>query len=234
MSELDRIRSEYARRAADQRLRGRYSLFAAGELLMRHDRERFVLRALHRAGFDPLGGFDVFEVGCGEGGVMLDLLRWGADPARLFGCDLLPEHVAQARRRLPLLTRLTVADGGALPYSDVAFDLVLQFTLFTSVLNNGLRQRIAREMWRVLRPGGAVLWYDFRVQGRNPAVRAIRPREVRALFPRGEFTARRVTLAPPLARQLASWGWLGCEVLSRIPWLCTHDLILIRKPTESV
>jgi ubiquinone/menaquinone biosynthesis C-methylase UbiE len=184
---------------------------------------------LRGAGFESLANLEMLEMGCGSGGVMLDLLRWGADTARLHGCDLLPEHVARARQRLPLESTLSAAEGGALPYPSARFDLVLQFTVFTSVLDESLRRRMAQEMWRVLRPGGAVLWYDFRIQGRNPAVRAIPPREVRALFPQGEHTGRRVTLAPPISRRLARWSWLGCELLALLPWLRTHDLILIRK-----
>ncbi len=230
MAELDRIRAEYARRAQDPRLQGRYSPFQPGALFTMQTRERAILRLLRQAGFAPLDRFDILEVGCGEGAVMLDLLRWEADPTRLCGCDLLPDRVACARRRLPAATGLAVADGGALPYPTARFDLVLQFTVFTSVLDQGLRQRIAAEMWRVLRPGGAVLWYDFRFQGlHNPAVRAIHPRQVRPLFPQGRFLARRVTLAPPIARRLARWSWPGCELLDRLPWLRTHDLILIRK-----
>ncbi len=230
MDELDRIRAEYARRAQDPRLRGLYSLFRPDVLFTVQTRERTALRLLRQAGFEPLDRFDILEVGCGEGGVLLDLLRWGADPARLHGCDLLPDRVVQARQRLPAATPLAVADAGALPYPSACFDLVLQFTVLTSVLDEGLRQRIAREMWRVLRPGGAVLSYDFRFQGfDNPAVRAIHPRQLRQLFPHGEFTARRVTLAPPIARRLAWWSWSCCELLAHLPWLRTHDLILIRK-----
>jgi ubiquinone/menaquinone biosynthesis C-methylase UbiE len=192
-------------------------------------RERASLRLLRRAGLEPLGGLDVLEVGCGEGGVLLDLVRWGAEATRLAGCDLMPGRLDRARQRLPAGTGLTTADGGSLPYPAARFDLVLQFTVFTSVLDPDLRRRMARELWRVLRPGGAVLWYDFRVQGRNRAVRAIHPREVRALFPKGAFTAQRVTLAPPITRRLIGWSWLACEVLARIPWLRTHDLVLIRK-----
>jgi hypothetical protein len=40
---------------------------------------------------------------------------------------------------------------------------------------------------------------------------------------------RRVTLAPPIARRLAKWSWLACELLHVIPWLRTHDLVLIQK-----
>jgi len=161
--------------------------------------------------------------------VLLDLIRWGADPARLHGCDLVPQHVASACRRLPQSTSLAAADGGALPYPATCFDLVLQFTVLTSVLDRALRRRIAQEMWRVLRPGGAVLSYDFRFQGSNPSVRAVRPREMRELFPDGAFTHRRATLAPPVARRLVRWSRLACELLQSIPWLRTHDLMLIRK-----
>jgi ubiquinone/menaquinone biosynthesis C-methylase UbiE len=229
MAELDRIRAEYARRARDPHLEGRYSPFRPDVQLALQMRERATLEVLRRAGFEPLAGLDILDMGCGEGQVLLDLLRWGADAEHLHGCDLLPGRLAAARRRLPAATALAVANGGALPYPAARFDLVLQFTVFTSVLDATLRQEIAAEMWRVLRPGGAVLWYDFRFQGRNPAVSAIHPRQVRALFPRGRFISRRVTLAPPLARPLARWSRPAAELLACIPWLRSHDLILISK-----
>ena len=229
MNELDRIRTEYARRAQDPRLSGLYSLFRPDVQFLTQMRERVALRMLYQAGYRSMSSLEILEMGCGGGSVMLELLRWGADSARLHGCDLLPERVRDARRRLPAAKTLITADGGALPYPAARFDLVLQFGVFTSILDLDLRRRMAHELWRVLRPGGAVLWYDFRVQGRNPAVRAIRPREVQGLFPQGELTTRRVTLAPPISRRLASVSWLACELLARVPWLRSHDLILIGK-----
>lgn len=229
VSELDRIRVEYARRARDPDLSERYSPFRPDVQFTMQTRERALLRLLLREGYHPLDQRDLLEVGCGGGGVLLDLIRWGAAPARLHGCDLLSDRTDSARQRLPSSTLLAVADGGSLPYPSSRFDLVLQFTVFTSVLEGALRYRIAQEMWRVLRPGGAVLSYDFRFQGRNPAVRAIHPREMRELFPEGEFIHQRVTLAPPIARRLARWSWLACEMLHVIPWLRTHDLVLVRK-----
>ena len=49
---------------------------------------------------------------------------------------------------------------------------------------------------------------------------------VRELFPQGRFTARRVTLAPPLARAFPA----AYPVFNLIPWLRTHRLVLIEKP----
>ncbi len=228
--ELDRIRDEYARRASDPRLRDRYSLFEPGVLFMLQTRERAALKLLRRSGIDSLDQMDVLEVGCGSGGVLLDLLRWGVRPSRLHGCELVLQRASQARNRCPARTPITVADGGNLPYCDSCFDLVAQFTVFTSVLDADLRRRIAESMWRVLRPGGAVLWYDFRYQGNNPAVAAIRPAQVGQLFPQGQMSGVRVTLAPPIARRLTRLCWWASETLSFLPWLRSHDLILIRKP----
>ena len=229
VSELDRIRTEYARRSHDPDLNELYSFSRPDVQFTMQTRERAILSLLQQAGYHPLDRLDLLEVGCGGGAVLLDLIRWGADPGRLQGCDLVPERVASAHSRLPRETSLAVADGGALPYPSARFDLVLQFTVLTSVLDGALLGRIAGEIWRVLRPGGAILSYDFRFQGANPAVRALHPRELRALFPEGEFTQQRITLAPPIARRLAPWSWLGCELLHVIPWLLTHDLVLIRK-----
>jgi hypothetical protein len=50
-------------------------------------------------------------------------------------------------------------------------------------------------------PRRRVLWYDFTYNNpRNPDVRGVPLARVRQLFPQSRVTARRVTLAPPLAR----------------------------------
>jgi hypothetical protein len=86
-------------------------------------------------------------------------------------------------------------------------------------------------MWSWLRPGGAVLWYDFTVNNpRNPDVRGVTLKRVHQLFPQGRVTAQRVTLAPPLARLLCRWhpGLYG--LFNTLPLLRTHVLAWITKP----
>ena len=89
-----------------------------------------------------------------------------------------------------------------------SFDIVSQFTVFTSILSPELRRAIAAEMIRVTRPGGVVLWYDFRVNNpRNDQVRRVGARELRELFPGCEVHLRPTTLAPPVARRLVPLSW---------------------------
>lgn len=45
-----------------------------------------------------------------------------------------------------------------LPYEDESFDIVMQFTVFTSILDSEMKQNIAREMLRVIKPDGIILW----------------------------------------------------------------------------
>lgn len=222
MSELDQIAARYARRDAGDR----YSLLRPEVWQMWQERQRALLKLLAQRPGGP-ADWRATEVGCGAGGNLLDLLRLGLQPAHLTGIELLPERLAAARAALPAGVRLLAGDAATADVAPASQDLVLQSTVFSSILDDALQQRVADAMWRWLKPGGAVVWYDFTVDNpRNPDVRGVPLARVRALFSQGRFTARRVTLAPPLARALpAAYAWLNA-----IPWLRTHRLVLIDKP----
>jgi len=55
-----------------------------------------------------------------------------------------------------------------LPYAAHSFDLTMQFTVFSSVLDDEVKANVAREMLRVTRPVGMLLWYDFWLNPSNP------------------------------------------------------------------
>ncbi|MDR7334691.1 class I SAM-dependent methyltransferase [Roseateles asaccharophilus] len=222
MSELEQIAQRYARRDAGDR----YSLLRPEVWQMWQERQRALLRLLAQRPGVP-SDWHATEVGCGAGGNLLDLLRLGLQPSHLTGIELLPDRLTAARAALPEGVRLLAGDAGAADVAPASQDLVLQSTVFSSILDDALQQRVADAMWRWLKPGGAVVWYDFTVNNpRNPDVRGVPLARVRELFPQGQFAARRVTLAPPLARALpAAYG-----LLNLVPWLRTHRLVLIAKP----
>ena len=169
-------------------------------------------------------------VGCGAGGNLLELLRLGADPARLVGSELLPERTAAARRRLPSMLEVHEGDALALPFAPASFDLVLQVTVFTSLLDDAFQQRLAQRMWQWLRPGGAVIWYDFAFDNpSNQHVRGVSMARVKTLFPQATIDVRRVTLAPPIGRRAASVHPMFWRALNLLPLLRTHRLAWIGK-----
>ncbi|MEV0898447.1 class I SAM-dependent methyltransferase [Actinoplanes sp. NPDC049802] len=100
-------------------------------------------------------GAAVLDVGTGPGRLLHELARRRPD-LRLAGADLSPDMVALARR--PGI-RLDVADVAALPWPDGSLDLVVS-TLSAHEWPNP--EAAATELFRVLRPGGRILVYDFR------------------------------------------------------------------------
>ncbi|AFU45171.1 type 11 methyltransferase [Acidovorax sp. KKS102] len=209
---------------------GRYSYFSPDVLLSAHQRQRATLNLLASKDIQTLRDLDLIEVGCGNGGNLLELLLLGATPERLSGNELLDERLRHARSVLPDAVRLWPGNAADLALGESSFDIVYQSTVFSSILDDALQESISAAMWRWLRPGGAVLWYDFTYNNPcNPDVRGVSLRRVQALFPQGRITSRRVTLAPPLARVLvrchpALYGLFNC-----VPWLRTHVLCWIEK-----
>lgn len=228
MGEIERIRHAYADRARRQ-LDGRYSLLDPANLYLFQRRERALLHLVRRRGLLPLAGRRVLDVGCGSGEVLHDFVRYGADPALAAGIDLSPERVKTAGTRLPSAA-IAIGNAAALPVEAATFDIALQFTLMSSVLDHSTRGEIARETMRILRPGGTVIWYDFTWNPGNRDVRGVPLGELRRLYPGCEIDVSRVTLAPPLSRRIARMSWTLCRLLEVLPPLRSHLLAAITKP----
>ena len=225
------VAERYARRATRGNGADLYSPLRAEVMLSRQQRQRVMLELLSRHATQPLEQLRVLEVGCGNGRNLLELASLGFDASRLVGNELLPERAAAARGQLPAATAVHEGDAAALPFEEDSFDLVYQSTVFSSLLDRAFQQRLADVMWRWVRPGGAVLWYDFTYDNpRNPDVCGVPLSRVRALFPCARIDARRVTLAPPLSRRAARIHPTLCNVLNALPLLRTHLLCWIGKP----
>lgn len=225
--DLERLEAVYAER--DRRLAGgeRYAPSRPGQRFIAEGRRRALGELLGREGLARLAQARILELGCGQGGILQEYLALGADPRRLHGAELLAERIRTARARLPELP-LVCADGRRLPYAGGCFDLVLQYTVFSSVLDERIRAQLAGEMRRVLRPDGLVVWYDFWWNPLNRDTRGLRPAAIRRLFPGCTFQFRRVTLAPPLARRLAPVSWRLARLLESSGLLNSHYLAAIR------
>jgi SAM-dependent methyltransferase len=230
MKEADAVRARYARRAKTGP-DARYRMLNPAVWQSVQERQRAVLRLFDRVAPAELSQLRLLEVGCGAGGNLLELLRFGFDAANLTGIELLDERHAQARHALPAALDLIHADATEAPLADASFDIVMQSTVFSSLLDNAFQQRLADAMWRWLKPGGGVLWYDFTIDNpRNADVRGVPLARVRELFPHGDVRARRVTLAPPIARAVTRVHPSLYTLFNTVPLLRTHVLVWIAKP----
>jgi SAM-dependent methyltransferase len=227
-AEVARVRAVYAKRGQGLASE-RYARSQPFELCLQHEKETRVVALLKRWRGASLAGMSILDLGCGRGAFLRLLLEHGAVPGRLFGVDLLQDRLAAARLLSPHI-QFAFANAGTLPFRDGAFDLVMQFTTFTSILSMDYKKTVAREIHRVLAPGGALLWYDFMFDNpKNSDVRGIKRSEIQHLFPGYRMTGRRLTLAPPLGRPVARLGCPLYHLLAEFRPFCSHYMCLLEK-----
>jgi SAM-dependent methyltransferase len=106
---------------------------------------------VERAGVQP--GMDVLDVACGTGNATIPTVRLGA---RAVGLDLVPELLAIARERAAdAMVEVDWVEGDAedMPFGPDSFDRVL--STFGCMFAPD-HERMAAELLRVCRPGGAI------------------------------------------------------------------------------
>lgn len=200
---------------------------------MSEERMRVLGQMLEENGFMPLANRRILDIGSGSGKVLASLMQWGALPKNLFGVDLLPEQIEAAKQRFPGI-QFTQGNAEHLDFEEKYFDLVLLFTVFTSILDRRMAHNVAGEVQRVLKPAGAVVWYDFRYNNPyNHNVRGMTKEAIRTFFPYFSLKLRAVTLLPPVARRLGRATSALYPILSGIPCLRTHYAGILVKPREA-
>lgn len=113
------------------------------------------------AQMDSLAGWsgaDALELGCGIGDVTAFLAAAGG--FRAVGADMDPAQIALARARHGVRPGLefVVADAARLEFPAASFDLIVSQNVFHHIPD---WRGAVREIGRVLRPGGYVLWLDL-------------------------------------------------------------------------
>ncbi len=224
-----RIARRYRERDASAALSGFWTLRNPVVLHGAQERERVVLELLSQQRVE-LTGLRLLDLGCGAGGEFGHYLRWGAARSDLVGVDLMLQRLQAAQGRHGC--RFVQASGAALPFATASFDLVVQNVVFSSIVEAALRQQVAAEMLRVLRPGGWLLWYDAeRTRNRDPSFRAVPRAEVERLFPGVRWQWRPLSSDLGLATRVERWfGHRALPLLDGMRVFRTHGLGLGQRP----
>ena len=227
-NDIDRLRTVYKAKRIRNPNDNRYSLSNPSYLFSVQQRQRFTVKLLRRYYGKPLEFSKILEIGCGSGGVLGEYHQLGATPQYLTGIDLLFDRLEEARRQLPL-AGLGNVDGQNLPFPGESFDIVMQYTAFSSILDLYIKKNMAVEMLRVLKCDGIIVWYDFWLNPTNPQTKGIRPGEIKNLFSDCRFDFQKITLAPPLARKIVPISWKVATFLESLGFLNSHYLAIIQK-----
>ena len=206
------------------------SILEPGNLLMVQERERLLRRILEEHDIRSLEGIRAFEAGCSTGYNLRLMVQWGAAPRDQAGQDLSDEAVAYCAAHSDQI-RVHPGSANQIPEPDELFDLSLAFTLFSSVPDEDVAHGIAKELFRITRPGGLILVYDLRRDNpRNATVHKLADDDLRRWFPSCPMKAHHLTLAPPIARPVGRWAPFLYGPLAALPPLRTHTLWVLRRP----
>jgi SAM-dependent methyltransferase len=218
------IRQEYIRRKAHPKAGPGHAMF---ESRLRH------YDALFEAlGCRPIGSRPFLDMGCANGAWLeLCCQRWGAIPENCVGVDLRRDLIECWRQEHPdSKIRLICQPAHELDFADHSFDLVHHSMMLSSIPYRPLRDCIAQAMWRLLRPGGYIVSYDFWTNPTNRQTVGIRHAELQRLFPQARLAfARTITVAPPISRLLARWGDRLVLGLEKLRVLNTHYLVALAR-----
>jgi ubiquinone/menaquinone biosynthesis C-methylase UbiE len=226
MTDGERIREVY-RSYEDQGRDRLWDMANRGFARLSRDRDLRLRDLLARS--LPAGPASLLDVGCGNGWLLASVgQRW--PDVRLTGLDLQPERVEEARANAPE-AHLVVGSADALPFEDNAFDVVSAITLMSSLPTERMEADAAREVARVTRPGGWLIWFDLRYDNpTNPAVHGIDGRRLATLFPGWAQELESSTVLPPLARRLGRSTPVLYPILELVPPLRSHLIGRLRCP----
>jgi ubiquinone/menaquinone biosynthesis C-methylase UbiE len=225
--ETERARHLYTERQEDPVLARTYAPFQPAVLFTVQERDWVLADLLRRSGLYSLADLDILDVGCGNGGELRRMTTMGATPTRLTGIDLTPVRIEAARRAMPA-SRFEACSAHQLPFPDNSFDLVTQYVTFSTMVNPRLREAAAREMLRVLRPEGRILWYDIRKARPSPDLTPVGLAEIRSLFPDCRIEMRSVTLGWRTCQSAVIRSRTAAQLLQKLPFARSHYAGLIR------
>ena len=207
----------------------RYAWHRPDIVLQQGMRARVLSRMLVATVGTDLANVRVIDVGCGNGAFLRQLIDWGATPANLTGTESQQDRLELAASRTASGVRWHGGPLSALPAG--GSDLVAAHTVFSAILDPALRQQLAADMWRLLKPGGWTMVFDFRYNNpKNPHVRRVTREELDGFWPGEHQQYQTLLLVPPISRALAGLPALVTETLAAVaPPLRSQFIYMCRK-----
>ena len=219
MSETELVKDRYERRKRN----GIYESKSFVSFVV-SEREKIYSKIL-KSHFAETKNLKMLEIGAGTGSNLSYFLNKGILADNMYANELLNDRLNELKKNFPDVNLISGDATQIVQVSD--FDLIFQSTVFTSILDNSFKQKLALKMWQLLKPGGIILWYDFTYNNPNNSdVKGIKTDEIKKLFPLGkEVKFYKVTLAPPIGRRAGNLY----PLFNVFRFLRTHVIAVIKK-----
>lgn len=221
MNEIQKIEERYKTRKENPLKENIYFQYFA-----KQERELKYLEIVNKHWKNNFSNCKILEIGAGVGDNLLFFHRIGIPWQNIFANELLKERVSLLRENLK---SSTIIPGNALDLDfDRYFDIVIQSTVFTSILDDNFKRELALKMMKMVKKEGIILWYDFKYNNPyNKDVKGVSINEIRELFKEAsDINFYNVTLAPPIARRI---GRFYNFINFLFPFFRTHLISIVYK-----
>lgn len=223
-TEIEKVFDAYDRRKNNDRVQKNqqnfyFNHFAQSERELKYNE-------IIKSRFKTLETVKFLEIGAGVGNNIYFFKKIGLAWDNIFANELLPDRFIELKRNFPDINTIE-GDACKIPFENNSFDIILQSTVFTSILDIETKINLANKMWSLLKPSGIILWYDFQFDNpNNRDVKGICKKEVIELFKGArKVDFHKVTLAPPIGRRVKKLY----PFLNIFPFLRTHYIGVIEK-----
>jgi ubiquinone/menaquinone biosynthesis C-methylase UbiE len=166
-----------------------------------HQAVQMMQPILARLGFKPSAS-RILEIGCGLGKHFPGFLRLGFE--QIWGLDVSPEMVRLATDMCPIRTaRFVIGSGKDLAtFERNSFDYCFSYTVFQHIPDEDIVQTYFREIFRVLRPGGA---FQLQFRKRRPVLHSIALAFPETYAKRAQLLYQRAVGAPLVPGGVRTW-----------------------------
>lgn len=172
---------------------------------------------------------EILDIGCASGNKTEDLMNLGFQSEKIFGIDIRKNSIKNAKIKYPN-SNYFYMDARNTLFPNEKFDFINVFTLFSSILDKKNQLKVSKEIIRILKPGGFIIFYDIRYKSPfNKNLIEIKKKRINSLFPEMKKKIKTITLLPPIARNMGSLTRFLYPFLSKISFIRTHYLGLIQK-----
>ncbi len=198
--------------------------------------EMSIINAVRSLHINPIST-RVLDIGCGNGGSLLNFLRLGFNPSQLCGIDILEDRILDAKNILPGITWIC-GDASHMEFENNSFDIVFSPTMFVQITDDTLAEKIANEMLRVTKTKGNILLADWRYSWPNDKKhKALSKSRLSELFRVGSMTGingvYKGMLIPPIGRLLSKRAsFLYFPILATFPFLAGQLVTVLQKNTD--
>ncbi|MFN8575356.1 MAG: methyltransferase domain-containing protein [Candidatus Sericytochromatia bacterium] len=225
-NELDRLKQVYIDR---KNLKISYNPVLPENYYLLNSREKMFIISLLKYFGTNFENLKVLDLGFGSGIDIFTLIKSGFNIKNIYGVEVIEERFNNLKNIIPN-ANLKLNSGFNIPFESENFDLVIQSTVFSSILDKNSRKLLSNEILRVLKPNGKIFFYDLKFNNPwNKNVIKIDKNELKYLFENCKIKSNSLTLNPVIVREIAKNSIIICEILEKIPILCSHYYSIIEK-----